>query len=177
MKYIFIAFSCLLLTKSNAKSQNLVSNPSFEIYVDCPEDYTVESIKMLVPNWYLPTKGTSDYFNSCSRLQVNVPENFIGHMYAKNGQAYAGFILYKKPQKDSLIKISLNYREYLQTKLNKTLLPGKSYEVKFYYAVATYSTYAINNIGIDFSKKKIKSRHSKRVLKYSPQIKANIKIY
>ncbi len=167
-----IRFFCFFLIIPFAKSQNLVSNPSFEIYEDCPNNYTVEAIKELIPDWKLPTKGTSDYFNSCSRFQVNVPNNFIGHMYAKDGQAYTGIILIEKPSNDSVKTKKANYREYLQTELNETLLQGKSYEVKFHYAIATYSTFAVNNIGIHISTEKIKLRGSK-VLNYSPQIKAN----
>ena len=94
-------------------------------------------------------------------------------MYAKDGQAYAGIILIEKPPQDSIKSKILNYREYLQTELYEPLLQGKSYEVKFYYAIATYSTYAVNNIGVYISEEKIKQRGSTKVLKYSPQIKAD----
>ncbi len=171
MKYVIIIYSLFIFFV--AKSQNLVPNYSFEIYEDCPNDYVNEAIKELIPGWYLPTKGTSDYFNACSKFQVNVPNNFIGHMYAKDGQAYAGIILIEKPPQDSVKSKIINYREYLQTELNEPLLKGKSYEVKFHYAIATYSTYAVNNIGAYISKAKIKRRASTRVLKYSPQIKAD----
>jgi hypothetical protein len=151
----------------------LVSNSSFEIYENCPNYTTDKSVKELIPGWFLPTRGTSDYFNSCSRFQVNVPNNFIGHMYAKDGQAYAGIILIEKPTQDTTKRKILNYREYLQTELYEPLLQGKSYKVKFHYAIATYSTYAANNIGIHISKEKIEQRRSTKVLKYSPQIKAD----
>jgi hypothetical protein len=132
--------------------------------------------KDIVPGWYLPTKGTSDYFNSCSRFQVNVPNNFIGHMYARDGNAYMGIILIEKPSQDSIKSKMSNYREYLQTELITPLLRGKKYEVKFNYAIATYSTYAANNIGIHFSKEKIKKTRSSKLLNYSPQIKADTSI-
>ena len=172
MKYSIIIFSCFLFILK-VKSQNLVPNPSFEIYENCPNNTTEKSVRELIPDWYLPTKGTSDYFNSCSRFQVNVPNNFIGHMYAKDGQAYAGIILYEKSKKDNKKEKILDYREYLQTELNEPLQHGKSYEVKFHYAIATYSTFAANNIGIHISKEKIEQRRSTKTLKYTPQIKAN----
>jgi hypothetical protein len=172
MKYFIIIFSCFLFI-AKVKSQNLVPNPSFEIYEICPKNYTVESVKDFIPNWVLPTKGTSDYFNSCSRFQVNVPNNFIGHMYAKDGQAYAGIILIEKPSQDPIKTKEKDYREYLQTELNESLIKGKSYEVKFYYSIATYSTFAANNLGAYLSAEKIKKRRSRKTLSYSPQIKAD----
>ena len=172
MKYVIIIIYSLFII-FETKSQNLVFNPSFEIYENCPNYTTEKSVDKLIPGWFLPTRGTSDYFNSCSRFQVNVPNNFIGHMYAKDGQAYAGIILIEKPAQDSIKYKKINYREYLQTELNEPLVQGESYEVKFYYAIATYSTYAVNNIGIYISKDGIKQKRSPKVLKYSPQIKAN----
>lgn len=172
MKYVIIIIYSLFIF-FEAKSQNLVTNPSFEIYENCPDNYIDDPVEELIPGWYLPTKGTSDYFNSCSKFQVNVPNNFIGHLYAKDGQAYAGIILIEKPPQDSIKTKVLNYREYLQTELKEPLVQGESYDIKFHYAIATYSTYAVNNIGVYISKKRIKRRGSTKVLKYSPQIKAD----
>ncbi|MCK5170146.1 MAG: hypothetical protein KAQ75_09710, partial [Bacteroidales bacterium] len=172
MRFIAILFFCSIILVS-AKSQNLVKNPSFEIFEECPDNYTTEaSEKELIPNWIFPTRGTSDYFNSCSIFQVNVPNNFMGHMYAKDGQAYAGIILIQKSTEDSIKGKSTNYREYLQTELQEPLKKGKRYEVKFYYAIATYSTGAVNNIGAYISVDKIRSRKNK-VLSFNPQIKAD----
>jgi len=177
MKYIIIILNLLFFFHLSVNSQNLVFNPSFENYEDCPDNYTtVYSSKELIPGWYLPTKGTSDYFNSCSRFQVNVPNNFIGHMYARDGNAYMGIILIEKPSQDSIRSKKSNYREYLQTELIAPLLRGEKYEVKFNYAIATYSTYAANNIGIYFSKEKIRKKRSTKLLNYSPQIKADLNI-
>ena len=172
MKYIIIGL-VLFGFALEAIPQNLVSNPSFEIYEHCPNSYTTKPIKILIPEWYLPTKGTSDYFNSCTNIQVNVPKNFIGFMYAKDGQAYIGMILLEAPSADTNNRRERNnYREYIQAELKEPLVSGKKYAVKFHYAVATYSTYAINNIGIYFSQKQIKKRTTSKVLKHSPQIKA-----
>lgn len=173
MKYLIIILGLSFFFICNAKSQNLVLNHSFEIYEECPINYTEYPIKELIPNWNLPTRGTSDYFNSCCRFQSNVPNNFIGHMYAKDGNAYVGIILLEKPPLDSIKSKKINYREYVQTELKEPLLLGKNYKVKFHYTIATYSTYAVNNLGIYISKEKIKQRTSAKVLKYYPQIKAD----
>lgn len=172
MKYVAILFIYLFIIPS-ALSQNLVYNSSFEIYEVCPEYYTEKPVKELIPGWNLPTRGSSDYFNSCSRFQVNVPNNFIGHMFAKDGQAYAGILLLQISDDKNKKNKTSDYREYLQTELIKPLVKGKKYQVKFYYSIATYSTYAINNLGIYISNNKIKNRLSTKTLQYIPQIKMN----
>ena len=151
-------------------AQNLVPNPSFEAYEECPYDMTIYPKKKLIPHWYLPNKGTSDYFNSCTNLQVSVPENFIGNLWAYDGQAYAGIVLLEIHVEDTADEKDLNYREYLQAKLKKNLLTNQHYLVTIHYAVATYSTYAVNRLGVFFSEEKIKNRFSYQTLIYEPQI-------
>src|SRR5690606_21385660 len=47
-------------------------------------------------------------------------------------------------------------RSYIQTKLTKSLIAGKSYCVKFHVSLADLSKYANNGIGVHFSTGKIK---------------------
>ena len=151
-------------------AQNLLPNPSFEVYDECPYEMTIYPQKQLIPHWYMPNKGTSDYFNSCTNLQVSVPENFIGNLWAYDGQAYAGIVLLEIHVEDTADEKDLNYREYLQAKLKKPLLTNQHYLVTIHYAVATYSTYAVNRFGAFFSEEKIKNRFSYQTLIYEPQI-------
>jgi hypothetical protein len=63
-------------------SQNLLPNPSFEIYTTCPIQYNTGGPLQCTP-WVPATGGTSDYFNACANpnplnLSVNVPLNFAG---------------------------------------------------------------------------------------------------
>ncbi len=125
---------------------------------------------MLVPGWYLPTGATPDYFNSCTRLQVGVPENFMGYCFAKEGQAYAGIILLHDPPVDSLAPAKVNYREYIEAKLNSPMEKDQTYKLSFYYAIATYSTYAVNRLGIYISNEKILKKLSTGVLDFRSQI-------
>lgn len=151
-------------------AQNLVPNPSFEEYEDCPYDMTLYPQKQLIPHWYMPNRGTSDYFNSCTNLQVSVPNNFMGNLWAYNGQAYAGIVLLEIHVKDTAESKDQNYREYLQAKLERPLLKNHYYVVKLQFAVATYSTYAVNRLGVYFSTDKIKNRRTYTALEYVPQV-------
>ncbi len=158
----FISMKCF--------GQNMVPNPGFEEFRNCPDNFTVKYRNELVPGWSMPTKGTADYFNSCTRNQVGVPQNFMGYCLPKEGMAYAGLILLldppKKPTKEKLI----NYREYLQTELIREMEKDKEYEITFYYSVASYSTYAINRIGVYISKEPVGNKRNSAVLNNKPQL-------
>jgi hypothetical protein len=169
MKKGLYLFSFLLFCV-NLFAQNLVPNPSFEEYEDCPYDMTLYPQKELIPQWYMPNRGTSDYFNSCTNLQVSVPNNFMGNLWAYNGKAYAGIVLLEIHVEDTADKKDQNYREYLQAKLERPLLRNHYYVVKLKFAVANYSTYAVNRLGIYLSADKIKKRLTYQTLKYVPQI-------
>jgi hypothetical protein len=169
MKTAVLFLSFFYINSFIVKSQNLVPNPSFEIYDFCPDDMTMTSVHKLLPDWYLPTRGTSDYFNECAKFQVGVPQNFIGNLYAFDGKAYTGIVLLEKPPIDDSVKEKMvNYREYLQAELIEPLEQNKKYCVTLNYAIANYSTYAINSLGICLTKNQIKSRASIKVLAYNP---------
>lgn len=166
----WICFTTWLLFSLSINAQNLVSNPGFEEFDDCPVDMTLYPQRKLIPHWYMPNKGTSDYFNACTNLQVSVPNNFIGNLWAYEGQAYAGIVLFEIHVEDTACKKDQNYREYLQTELKRPLLKDHFYAVKLYYAVATYSTYAVNRLGIYFSEDNIKNKFSYKTLLFEPQV-------
>lgn len=171
MKYLLV---WLIFLSSPLRSQNLVPNPGFEEFEKCPGDFTVKYREELVPGWYMPSKGTADYFNGCTKRQVGVPQNFMGYCLPKEGMAYAGIILLLEPPKKTVKSNQLiNYREYLQTELKKPLEKNTNYEITFYYSVASYSTFAINRIGVYLSEKKISDKRTSGVMKYEPQIFAD----
>jgi hypothetical protein len=165
-----IALAVFSILFSTITAQNLVPNPSFEIFDKCPKDYNVEYKKILVPGWYMPTGGTSDYFNVCAKAQVGVPQNFMGNCLAKDGGAYAGIILILEPPADSTKPAKINYREYLGTKLDHPLIKGQWYVVRFYFSIPSRSTYAVNRLGAYFSEEKIGHKLSTGVLSYKPQV-------
>ncbi|MDY6802080.1 MAG: hypothetical protein SVU94_12775 [Bacteroidota bacterium] len=169
MRILFILLAVVSFSV-NLFAQNLVPNPSFEVYDECPYDMTIYPQKKLIPHWYMPNRGTSDYFNSCTNLQVSVPTNFIGNLWAYDGHAYAGIVLLEMHVEDTAGKKDQNYREYLQTEIKRPLLKNHYYLVKLHYAVATYSTYAVNRLGIYFSKEQIKNRRTYQTLEYDPQV-------
>src|SRR3990172_39296 len=115
-------FSVVLFT-AQGYTQNLVPNPSFETYLNCPVG--PGETNQAAP-WLQPTSaGTSDLFNVCNApifpglpAPVGVPNNLLGSQPARTGNGYAGFYT---------ITPGNNYREYIQVPLTQALVVGKTY--------------------------------------------------
>ncbi len=150
---MFFLFGMCFLQTLN--SQNLVENPSFEAYVNCPK--RLGNFSTDVKGWSTPTEGSTDYFNGCS-TEMGTPKNFNGSQPANFGQGYAGLYLFAPD----------DYREYFQTKLLQPLKEGTKYRVSFYVSLAERSDFAIKEFGVLFSKDKlripVKKELSKKLL-------------
>ncbi len=118
--------------------QNLVQNPSFESYLNCP--VTLGNLEKDIIDWQCPTLGSTDYFNGCSEA-MGTPKNFNGEQNADFGVGYVGFYMYAPD----------DYREYVQAKLTSTLIKGETYTVSFYVSLAERSDFAVKEFGIRFS--------------------------
>ncbi len=152
-----------------SQTVNLVNNPSFEEYKTCPSDYTPEDRShKLVPGWSYPTIATPDYFNRCSPPnKVGVPNNFAGVSEPKTGNAYVGAVLSGTDD---------GYREYIQGSLKTPLVANKKYCVTFYYKLASFSKFAIDQLGLFFSEVEVKN--DIRVnLPYTPQINSKAGLF
>lgn len=121
------------------QAQNLVPNPSFEKYFECPLTYTQVGTKDFAPGWSSPTLGTPDLFNRCSIGTAGVPRNWAGVSRAYDGYGYAGIYVWIE---------NVNYREYMQAKLKAPLQSGRRYWVEFYFRLSAYSKYSIDRIGV-----------------------------
>lgn len=132
----------LLVNFSLCIGQNLIKNPSFEMHAECPK--RMGNFNIDLPYWSTPTRGTTDYFNSCSKL-MGVHDNFKGTQEPFHGKGYSGFYVIA-PE---------DYREYIQAEITRTLEKGKKYSVSFYVSLAEKSDYAIRDLGVLFAEKKI----------------------
>ena len=141
MKKLVHIYLVHTLSLSLSLSQNLVPNPSFEDTIVCPSSlnqvYNSES--------WTSFGGTPDYFNSCDQsLTVGVPINGFGYQWPDDttGKGYCGIY--------TLIWGFPNYREFIGTQLNETLVAGQSYYVSFKVNWAGYNC-ATNGIGVRFT--------------------------
>lgn len=131
----------VLLAPSVARAVNLVPNPSFETYTNCPSN--LSNLYIAAP-WDAPTTGTADYYNACAvgplpPIYCSVPYNGPGYQPALTGSGYAGIIVQST--------VSPNYREYMQAPLGSPLQAGATYNVKFYVSFSNSSDYATNRLG------------------------------
>lgn len=165
LSILVFSISATVITGSNLPAQNLVQNGSFEEYYKCPGNYTEKKVKKFLPFWNMPSKGTPDFFNTCSREMVGIPQNFMGNIHAFEGIAYVGLVILDSPLD---VKKEINYREYIQTRIGTTLQRDSLYLIKFYYSVAAYSTFAVNRLGAYLSHGKVTPK--KGVLNYKPQV-------
>lgn len=128
---------------------NLVPNPGFENYVQCP----VSINQSITTTSWSSYGGTSDYYNSCANANfcgVSVPFNMGGIQNAASGNAYCGFIAYMNPS----VLGTGNVREYIGTQLISPLVVGKKYYVSFKVSLAEGSCFdfniACNKLGVRF---------------------------
>lgn len=163
-KTFFILF---ILISNFGLTQNLVPNPSFEIYDTCPTaisnlgDYQIEHCT----GWYAPTWATSDFFHGCSSFAsgVNVPNSIFGYQAAFDGVGMLGMILL-------LDSGETPYFEYVQAKLNQPLIQGYSYKFSFNVNLANGSDYAVEKIGAWFTQNAVSSNDGLPLFSVNPQI-------
>lgn len=142
------AFVTLFFAYSNiAFAQNLVQNPSFEEYVNCPQG--TGELNTQVENWF-SWNLSPDFFHMCNNSGLGTagtPNNAWGIQEPITGSAYAGVYTYAEYQE--------NEREYMATHLIEPLVAGETYYVMFHASMfdgAAKETRlcAINNIGLRF---------------------------
>ncbi len=147
MKYclrLFIIAICVpILGGAQEKVPNMVLNPSFEEFNECPQDYTfMDKTHRLIPHWTYPSFTTPDYFNKCSKGQAKVPDNFAGYSDPKTGNGYMGAILTGTDK---------NFREYIQGELKEPMVAGQKYCISYWYKLASGSKFAVDQMSLKFS--------------------------
>ncbi|MEO5673062.1 MAG: T9SS type A sorting domain-containing protein [Chitinophagales bacterium] len=167
MKKIYMSLSFLLCI-SHSFSQNLVSNPDFEIYgnVPCGWTPTPADFAAAIDSWTSPTEATPDILStlilsSCTNYQPHSTSIFCnGWQPPHSGNIFAGFYTYT---------YNYAYREYLQVPLSQPMDSGQQYIVSMYVCLADNSQYATNNMGVGFSATATNSLIDYE-LGYAPQI-------
>ena len=134
---IHLCFICLLGTATPCWAQNIIPNPGFEEFENCPQE--LGNLHKDVRSWNTPTEGSTDFFHLCSD-QMGVPENFNGRQSPAQGEGYAGFYAYA-PE---------NYREYLQIRLLRPLREGHKYTISIALSLSERSNYALRDFGLLF---------------------------
>lgn len=138
-----ITLICLFLFLS-ITAQNLVLNPSFEDYNDCPKfkgDFHEN-----VTNWSCSNYGSTDYFNDCNNELSYL--NYVGYQTPRTGKGYAGIYTFAPG----------SYREYIQSDLSLKLTKGIKYLITFYISLSDCSSHSNNNFGVLFTSVKLDNK-------------------
>lgn len=139
--FSFLLFYFIIICISDA--QNLVPNPSFEQFTNCPYDISQTS---LLQNWnYI--SFTPDYFNQCDTSNtVSIPNNLFGFQnnYLPGGNAYVG--VYCRSD-----NTGLDAREIIGAKMSDSLAIGQRYYASVRVSLADCLPCATNNIGMLFT--------------------------
>ena len=119
-------YACILLSISaqSAWAQNLVPNPNFDRYIECP--YSRGQIHFAEP-WFSPNGRTTDFVHYCSPDDyTGVPTNQWGFQEPAKGSGYAGIRTWGQFRDTANL-----YREYLAVKLKAPLEEGEKYFLSF----------------------------------------------
>jgi len=135
--------SLMALISTLGLAQNLVPNPSFEDFVECPISLGDFDNSVGWSNY----SQTADHFHSChtEALSVSVPSNWYGFQYPNSGDAYCGMISYTG---------SNNYREIIGAELLSPLIIGQKYYASMHVCSANEtieSGYGANRLGFKFT--------------------------
>lgn len=131
-------------TVDTSEHTNLVYNGSFEEYRMCPKRIDAVGVLSIVDCWYQPTKGSADYYNVCGSKECGVPVNKLGRQEPRDGDGYCGIYCSRN-----------DYREYLQTRLRRTLRAGDSIRLTFYASLSEESTGAVSTLAALFTHDRI----------------------
>ncbi len=134
---LVVIWSCLL---PSGKAQNLVPNPSFEVFTTCPTTLGIGGPLQCIP-WV--SYNSADYFNVCGGFNTGVPFNAWGYQEARTGVAYVGVFH----------KINGGFpeqREYIQAPLLEPLEAGICYDVGYWVNLSDVSC-AVNRTGVLFT--------------------------
>jgi len=125
----------LLASTFHLTAQNLVPNPSFEVFTQCPPSNGLGGPgPMLCPPWV--SLQTANWFHACGDpMWFGVPYNIWGYQYAHTGFAYTGGY------------IAGATHEFVQAPLLHTLEAGKCYLVGCWMNLSNESCGA-NHVGI-----------------------------
>lgn len=135
-----------------ARAQNLVPNPGFEQFRHCPRH--LGNAAGDLEQWDTPTQGSTDFFHACSET-MGAPENFNGRQGTLEGEGYAGFYAYAPD----------DYREYLQVALLQPLEKDRPYQVSFWVSLSERSDFAVEGLGVLFSREALRVRTKKNLSK------------
>lgn len=149
--YLFLLF----LYQGLVFGQNLVPNGSFEEFKKCPNAISQFGY---VFDWKgVGSNATPDLYSYCSHYtNASHPESNRVRVKPKDGQSYAGLVIFVKEKED--------YREYIGVKLYSKLIKDSTYTFRISLAVPIKSTILNHNFDIVFTNKLLFSKTNQGII-------------
>ncbi len=143
MKNIF-TFLFILFT-INVAGQNLVVNPSFELYNPCP---TGTSQINNATGW-TATNYSPEFYHACATQasQVSIPTNVCGYQYPATGNGCMAALCYGSFASNLIA----NLREYSTGTLTQPLVVGNNYHVSLKVVLMNAASHSCDHIGALFT--------------------------
>lgn len=153
----------LLFVSNKSNSQCILSNGGFERFPSSCSPVFDSDSQFQLYNWYNPfdsyrlgITSTPDCFNECYNSlfpglcgsYICVPYNQLGYQETHTGKGYAGILTYMPPDSTQSQQV---YREYIEVKLDTSLISGRCYHFKMYCSFPDSSYFASPTIGAFFS--------------------------
>ncbi len=160
MKKITMIACSILFSTGLFAQENLVANGSFEDNTKVRRKGAISQAS----GWASATGVKADLYVPSTKVpDINTPKNAHGTEEPKDGECYAGIVAYSYGNKVP--------RSYITTRLTETLKKGKKYCISYHVSLAEGSKYAINQMGMLFSKREFES-DSKAILVEEAQLKS-----
>ncbi len=149
------------------QNQNLVPNPSFEEYINCPDNsgqiWNVEPWERVM--------GSVDYFHECGTNNQGIPENWGGTQEARTGDAYIGLVVCYSPLA-VINPLMTNVREFAGVPLKEPLIAAIVYRLEFFINLRDICCYTVRNMGAYLSQGQPLDQID-HLLSRQPQLKYN----
>jgi outer membrane protein OmpA-like peptidoglycan-associated protein len=146
--------------KTAAEPKGIVPNGNFDDF-DFKSLKTPNQVDLATP-WMTPNVAMADLFSQGVKSpKIQVPNNEHGTQEPASGSSYAGFRAYSKDPKKT--------RTYLEVKLNQKLVKGQQYCIRYSLSLAELSKFAVNNVGIYVTEKKLQYSKDNAIM-VEPQV-------
>lgn len=158
----------LLIAQAPAVEQeNIVPNPSFELYASPPIGwfYKGEHFTTVMKYWSSATNASPDVFGPKVRVPAHWSDKGFGKQVPRTGLSMAGITVFGCSQGKP------HCREYIQIQLSEPLVIGQDYLAEMWVSHLPQSI-RTNNLGFYFSSEKIEEI-TDGVLNLAPQVQAD----
>lgn len=166
LTFLFACRCLLAQTAPGEEPENIIPNPSFELYSSPPIGwfYKGEHYTTVMKYWSSATNASPDVFGPRVRIPAHWADKGFGKQIPRTGQSMSGITVYGCEQGKP------HCREYIQIQLSEPLVAGQDYLAEMWVSHLPKSL-RVNNLGFYFSKEKIEEI-TDGVLNFAPQANA-----